>query len=103
MTSATTLPSKTQNRSFLVFLSSALGIAFLFGFIDEGYYDLRWMNNIGNWIALGMYALMMLLGQLLFFHAIFSRYSGRGKMAMSMIFGCVLGAGSLMILFFTLH
>lgn len=100
---ASTLPAKRQNRSFLVFLITALSIAFIFGYVDEGYYDLRWMKSIGNWIALGAYAFMMLIGQLLFFNVFLSRYSGKGKMAISVVFGCVLGAGSLISLFYALN
>tara|TARA_R110000850_G_scaffold76408_6_gene165950 strand:- start:771 stop:1079 length:309 start_codon:yes stop_codon:yes gene_type:complete len=101
--SASTLPSKSQDRSFLIFLLSALSIAFVFGYIDEGYYDLRWMKSIGNWIALGVYALMMLIGQLVFFHVVLSRYSGKGKMALSVVFGCIIGTGSLIGLFYAIH
>lgn len=101
--SATALPPKTQNRSFLTFLLFSLAITFLMLFIDEGYYDLRWMKSFGNWIMFGVYALMMLIGQLVFFNIILSRYSGKGKMAMSVIFGCILGAGSLIGFFYLFH
>ncbi len=94
------LPSKNQDRSFPVFFLTAISISFIFGFVDEGYYDLSWMQNIGNWIALGIYTLTMLIGQLVFFNIFLSRYSGKGKMAMSVIFGCILGAGSLMAFFY---
>lgn len=98
-----TLASKTTNRSFVTFLIFSLAITFLMLFVDEGYYDLRWMKSFGNWIMFGVYVLLMLIGQLVFFNIILSRYSGKGKTAMSMIFGCILGAGSLIGVFYAMH
>jgi hypothetical protein len=36
------------------FITSLLIVMFLF-YIDEGYYDFRWMKDIGNWIAFFVY------------------------------------------------
>lgn len=36
-----------------------LSVVFIFFFIDEGYYDLRWMASIGNWIVFIIYLLIL--------------------------------------------
>jgi len=43
-----------------IFLFGAIFTLFLFC-IDEGYYDFRWMRNIGNWIAFVPYLLLSYL------------------------------------------
>jgi hypothetical protein len=40
-------------------LCIAISIAMFLGFIDEGYCNFNWMKNIGNWIALSIYALFI--------------------------------------------
>ncbi len=37
----------------------SISIAMFLGYIDEGYYNFNWMKNIGNWIALSVYALFI--------------------------------------------
>ncbi|HPK10681.1 MAG TPA: hypothetical protein PK147_03615 [Saprospiraceae bacterium] len=41
-----------------------LFVAFLF-FIDEGHYNMHWMNNLGAWIVFVMYCLIIWTIQLL--------------------------------------
>lgn len=36
-------------------------------YVDEGYYDFRWMKNVGNWIAFLIYGTAILTGQVLLF------------------------------------
>lgn len=36
------------------FLSSIIIVLF-FSYIDEGYYDFRWMTDPGSWLAFGIY------------------------------------------------
>lgn len=103
MTPSPSLPARSQNKGFFVFLITAVAFSFLLGFIDEGYYDFRWMKDPGNWIALGVYGLFMLVGQLVFFHILLADYRGRGKIALSAVLGPVVGAAALMGIFYALH
>lgn len=95
------LSDKPREKTTLLFAGVALLITFIFGYTDEGYYDLRWMNNLGNWIVLGIYALAMLIGQLVFFHILLKKYKGAGKTAISAVFGAFTGAAALMTFFYT--
>lgn len=88
---AATLESKKQDKSLITFILAATGIAFFLGFIDEGYYDFRWMKDFWNWVILGVYALFMLIGQLSFYHVILKHLSGSKRMTMSIIFGSLFG------------
>ena len=47
------------NRAPILLLISAISITFFLFYIDEGYYDLRWMNNLGNWIVFCLYAMIL--------------------------------------------
>lgn len=94
---------RSESKPTFIFLYVALAIVFVMGYVDEGYYDLRWMQNIGNWIVLGVYALLMWLGQLFFYHIILKKYNGAGKLALSAILGSILGAGALIGFFYTIH
>ncbi len=43
----------TQNSNkaeLLIYLINAILINNLFLFLDEGYQDFRWMNDMGNWV-----------------------------------------------------
>ncbi|WP_442787595.1 hypothetical protein [Flavobacterium suncheonense] len=51
------------NLTLFSALNSFLVTQFLF-FIDEGFYDFRWMKDIGNWIVFTVY-FIVLFGMLL--------------------------------------
>ena len=46
-----------------ILLAAALSMTFILFFIDEGYYDLRWMLDGVNWIAFLLYSASLFLGQ----------------------------------------
>ena len=46
-------------------LGLPLLLVFFMAFIDEGFYDFRWMRDPGNWIVVGLYWMAMILGELL--------------------------------------
>lgn len=58
---STSTPSKWKPT--VLILGIPLLVVFFLGFIDEGYYDFRWMQDPGNWVALGLYWLAMILGE----------------------------------------
>lgn len=53
-------------------LITAIMLTFFLAFIDEGYYDFRWMSDPGNWIAVVFYVGIIWAFQLLL-AAIFDR------------------------------
>lgn len=50
-----------------VFISVAIIFTFLLFYIDEGYYDFRWMKEWGNWIVFLLYVGVMYVFQEIFF------------------------------------
>ncbi len=89
MSIATLHPKSKINPSVLLLMSAA-AITFALFFIDEGYYDFRWMKNPGNWIAFVAYVLMLFVGQLAVLKLFLSKYKGGGKLAISMVGGTAL-------------
>lgn len=45
-----------MKKVLTISISSALLVSLMLFYIDEGYYDFRWMSNVGNWIAFVVYA-----------------------------------------------
>ncbi len=67
-TSATESISAQRNYQLIVpFVSALLIVLFLF-FIDEGYYDFRWMTDPGNWLAFLMYLAVFFVIQSLIYN-----------------------------------
>lgn len=71
-------------------MASAILITLFLFFIDEGYYDFRWMAHPGNWVAFLIYFLPIFLCQWLIFTLVLRKYSGAGKTAMSIILGAII-------------
>ncbi|MEX0965856.1 MAG: hypothetical protein WD077_01350 [Bacteroidia bacterium] len=90
-----------KNRSVILLLISALLITNFLFFIDEGYYDFRWMKRLGNWIPFVVYAGAIFLAQLGIYHLILNRYKGRGKTVLSILGGATLGIIFVISLIFT--
>ena len=68
-------------------LASALLVTNLLFFIDEGYYDFRWMLDIGNWLIFIIYTCGLFVLQMLFFEIVLRSYRGPGKLLFSIIGG----------------
>jgi hypothetical protein len=56
--------SEAENAKFIWPLLIALVITLFLIYIDEGFYNFKWMLNIGNWIAFLIY-LAVIYGALL--------------------------------------
>lgn len=82
--------NQKKDYGLAILTITSIAIAMFLGFIDEGHYNFKWMNNIGNWIALSVYALFIFLGQLLFYKVILRGYKGQGKALLSCV-GAILG------------
>ncbi len=59
-------------------ISSLIIVLFLF-FIDEGYYDFRWMKEWGSWIVFVMYMIILFPVQWAISHFIFRDFNGWKK------------------------
>lgn len=73
--------------SGIIILFSFLITQFLF-FIDEGYYDFRWMKSVGNWLVFFIYFLIIAAFQLVVF-LILQKYKPSKAVLISVIFGTV--------------
>lgn len=90
----------THTKAILLsLLNSTLIILFLF-YIDEGYYNFNWMQNIGNWIAFTFYILAFSTGQLITHQLILTHYKGSNKIAFTSVIGIPLGFGLIIALFY---
>lgn len=67
------------NHSLLLPFASAFGIVMFFFFIDEGYYDFRWMADIGNWIVFVGYMAVMFAVQWIISHLLLGKIKGKAK------------------------
>ncbi len=79
----TSYPLKVYGRIILI-ITTLLVTNFLF-YIDEGYYDFRWMRDAGNWIVFLIYLLPMLLVQLIVFEVVYKFYRLPGRVLISLL------------------
>ena len=70
--------SSQRNETIAPFLSALVIVMFLF-FIDEGYYDFRWMKDAGNWLVFVFYLAFFFLFQWLVWKFILRRLTGWQK------------------------
>ncbi len=87
---------KFGNRLWASALTAFIIVQFLF-FIDEGYYDFRWMKSVGNWIVFVFYMAFLWGGQLLVMYTLF-RSKKRFSLIASLL-GLVIGVGIAFFLF----
>jgi hypothetical protein len=74
------LPAQRNHDVISPLISALIIVLFLF-FIDEGYYDFRWMKDWGNWIVFGMYSLIFFPIQWIISHYVFGKLTGWVKVA----------------------
>lgn len=78
-------------------------IVFGLFFIDEGYYDLRWMRDGGNWIVFVVYFLIILSAQLFFHFVVLKGYNKKRKMLISVVAGSLFMLSGIVALASYLH
>ena len=83
----------------IAFLSALLIVLFMF-FIDEGYYDFRWMLNWGNWIVFVIYLAIFFPVQWIIARFLLRKFHGMTKVWMMLFIGIPLTV-LLFIWFFT--
>ena len=82
----TAAPTTARDDSrFLAPLFSTFGIvAFLF-FIDEGYYNLKWMLDSGAWVVFGIYSLILFPTQLGISEFVFRQATGNRRFGLMLL------------------
>ena len=78
MTALLTTSNASRDNLLIPFASAILITLFLF-YIDEGYYDFRWMLQWGNWIAFGIYLALLFPVQWAISFFLFRKYEGTKK------------------------
>lgn len=69
---------------------SVLVTLFLF-YIDEGYYNFKWMLNIGNWLIFMIYVFILFLSQMAVIKAIVYKNNNPTVRVVKYTLGIVLG------------
>lgn len=79
MQMTSTIPTPIRASLLPAFLAAFLLVMFLF-YIDEGYYDFRWMTDAGNWFVFCLYMAVFFPIQWVIAHFIFGRLGGWKKL-----------------------
>lgn len=87
---------RKDHRLWASALTAFIFVQFLF-FIDEGYYDLRWMKSAGNWIIFVLYMFFLWGSQLLLMYTLFRKIK-RFQLLVS-ILGLIVGTGIAFFIF----
>lgn len=94
-----TLSYKKETAIFLLPLLNALMITLFLFYIDEGFYDFRWMLNFGNWIVFLVYVAAIYGVQLLLTLPLF-RFSPQFILIVTRIILIILGLLFLVLIVF---
>lgn len=60
------IQNKNESAKFVFPLLIAVTITSILFYIDEGFYNFKWMLNVGNWIVFFIYTVGIYLLQLIF-------------------------------------
>jgi hypothetical protein len=74
---------KREDRDALILVTSSILLTFFFFFIDEGYYNLKWMTDIFNWLFFLIYFAIFLFGQFIIYSLLPQKIIGIGKIVFS--------------------
>lgn len=83
------IAARIQRGPIILLIAAFLFVNFLF-FIDEGWYDLRWMKQSGNWLAFALYLGILFGSQMIFYTWICRRLQSSDRIVLSAIGGVVL-------------
>ena len=79
--------------TYLIKMPLALSVfvtLFLF-YIDEGYYNFKWMLNIGNWLIFVLYVFILFMAQILVMKAVLYKSKNPIVMGFKYMVGIALG------------
>ena len=79
-----------NNGISVLAISSVIIVLFLF-YIDEGFYNFRWMLNIGNWIAFSIYFTVIYFFQLLVYLLLPKKLENQSRIFISLPIGAIAG------------
>ena len=92
--------SREKENLAIPLISSILVTLFLF-FIDEGLYSFQWTKDLGTWIAFGIYAGAMFVGQLLIASILFRKFEHQKRAWLSLLIGMPLTLTLVLALFYS--
>ncbi len=88
---------ENKHSDLTSFLGYSFVITFVLFFLDEGYYDFRWMMNVGNWAVFFLYVFGLFGGQFLVHrlvkHLKFTRWPKAFSVGLGSIIGFALVVG----------
>ena len=93
------IQTKSSKQEFILLASSVLLTLFLF-YIDEGYYNFKWMLKLSNWMAFIIYVFPIFGFQLLILKLIGNKFSYQTTTILSALIGAIIGL-TLVISFLT--
>lgn len=90
MSTTITANRNAIKRERFFYLINAFLITQLLLFIDEGYYDFRWMKNLGNWIIFLLYTGVIFGVQSFFAFVVLRHFISRNARLAGIIGGTIL-------------
>lgn len=85
------LPQQKQGGAVWIPLLIAVSATLFLFYIDEGFYDFRWMADPGNWLVFGIYVGIITGVQLVLGFLFFRRFAGWTRGLLSGLLGLALG------------
>jgi hypothetical protein len=82
---------KREDRNALILVTSSILLTLFLFFIDEGYYNFKWMTDIFNWFFFLIYFAVFLFGQFIIYNLLPQKIIGIGRIAFSVLSGVVIG------------
>lgn len=95
------ITTPSPERTYLFPITSAIILTFCLFFIDEGYYDLRWMKSSYNWLIFSLFVGGFFLGQAFIAAFLLKNTTGIKKKALVTVLGLPLGVVLIMILMYS--
>jgi len=83
------ISTKRKDNNLIILFISAICITLFLFFIDEGYYNFKWMASGMNWLIFVIYATVIFLVELLLFKLFPRKYQDSG-LALWVVIGMVL-------------
>ena len=83
MVQAISQTKKNNDSYLLVFLLVSVLITFVLFYMDEGYYNLKWMATGFNWVIFLVYTLILFLPQVILSVFVFSKITPRYHVLLS--------------------
>jgi hypothetical protein len=83
--------SSSSIRQDIIPIAVAIIVTFILFWMDEGYYDLRWMKNIAGWVMFLFYTGGLVLGELMVSSFLFAKQPVIRKTVLTVVAGIPLG------------